>query len=80
VVHGRECLPKPVEFEPGADSVFRAAKLVPVVAVAASETRRGENEYNKNGPGYPLQGIARDNLKKYHFCITFPSGRFSCRF
>ncbi len=27
---------------------------------------------------YPLQGVARDNREKYHFCITFPDGYFSC--
>jgi hypothetical protein len=26
----------------------------------------------------PLQGVARDNREKYHFCITFPDGYFSC--
>jgi hypothetical protein len=34
-MHCCEGLPEPVEFEPGADSVFRAAKLLPVVAVTA---------------------------------------------
>jgi hypothetical protein len=28
-------------------------------------------------PQYPLQGVARDNREKYHFCITFPGGCFS---
>ena len=25
-----------------------------------------------------LQGVARDTQKKYHFCITFPDGCFTC--
>jgi hypothetical protein len=27
---------------------------------------------------YSLQGVARDTREKYHFCVTFPDGHFSC--